>query len=148
MDRRSHEPGDTLAAFRQRHYLAMEAQESTEAFPGSGFSMEAAVQNVIQLSGERRKLFIRAFRREATERCGNLPRFFQPWPQAVILRDGEPFWGRFWVDGNYYADEGSCWRARRDSIDRAHGDALREDARRASGCVEITPAGRQALRLV
>lgn len=49
----------------------------------------------------------------------------------MILRDGEPYWGRFWINGNYYADEGSLSRAKRVALERAHAAALREDAARA-----------------
>jgi hypothetical protein len=104
---------DYLARFIREHYLQLEEKESTPVSPGSGFQIERHLENTQVLTLERRERCIKALRREIEARGLPLPRFFQPFDGAVILQDGEPHWGRFWINGNFYADEGAVSRARR-----------------------------------
>lgn len=117
---------DALARPIREHYLKLEGLESAPLSP----RCESQIERAQKLSLERRDRFIKALRVEVEGRGVSFPRFFQTFAGSVILRNGEPFWGRYWIDGNYYANEASVWRARRLSLERAHNAALREDAAR------------------
>ena len=119
---------DFLARFIREHYLQLEEQEAAPLACGGESHIDGHVESAQRLTLARRERFIRAVRREIEARGLSLGRYFQPFAGSVILRDGEPYWGRFWINGNYYADEGSRSRAKRVALERAHVAALREDA--------------------
>lgn len=120
-----------FARYIREQYLRLEEQESASLSSYDESQIDCQIESVQKLTLTRRERFIRAFRREIEARGISVARYFQPFAGSVILRDGEPFWGRFWIDGNYYADEGSLSRARHIALERAHTAALREDATRA-----------------
>lgn len=119
---------DRFARYVREHYLRLKEQESAPLSSNDESQIDRHVESAQKLTLARRERFIRALRREIEARGISVARYFQPFAGSVILRDGEPFWGRFWIDGNYYADEGSLSRARRTALERAHAAALREHA--------------------
>jgi hypothetical protein len=121
---------DDLARFIRDRYLQLEEQESARLSSGSDGQIERHIESAQKLTLERRERFLKAFRREVELRRISVGRYFQPFAGSVILRDGEPYSGRFWINGNYYADEGSLSRAKRVALERVHAAALREDAAR------------------
>lgn len=134
---------DSLAEFVRDHYLKLEEREAEPLEYGSGFSVARHLDNSAKLERERQERYIKATRREIERRGLSVPRFLQPFEGAVILRDGEAWHGRFWCGGTFYRDEGSWARAVRLEIERAHAEALREDAYRLRRLVEH--AHREAL---
>src|SRR5689334_1160138 len=121
---------DFLAHFIREHYVQREEQEAAPHACGGESHLELHIESARRLTLARRERFIRALRREMNTRGYSVGRYFQPFAGSVILRDGEPYWGRFWINGNYYADEGSLSRAKRVALERAHAAALREDTGR------------------
>jgi len=121
---------DFVARFIREHYLQLEEQEAAPLACASESHIDGHVEGAQRLTLARRERFIRALRREMNARGLSVGRYFQPFAGSVILRDGEPYWGRLWINGNYYADEGSLSRAKRVALERAHAAALREDAGR------------------
>ncbi|MFL5612417.1 MAG: hypothetical protein ACJ796_02000 [Gemmatimonadaceae bacterium] len=135
---------DDLPRFIRDHYLQLEEQESARLSSDSEREIERHIESAQKLTLQRRERIIKAFRREVELRGISVARYFQPFVGSVILRDGEPFWGHSWIDGNYHTDEGSLSRARRIALERAYRAALREDATRqrdANGASE--PANEQ-----
>src|SRR5690242_9533274 len=92
---------DFLARFIQEHYLQLEEQEAAPVACGGESHIDGRVEGGQRLTLAQRERFIRALRRETNARGLSLGRFFQPFAGSVILRDGEPYWGRFWINGNY-----------------------------------------------
>lgn len=129
---------DFLARFIREQYLQLEEQEAAPLTCAGESHIDGQIEDAQRLTLARRERFIRALRREMNARGLSVGRYFQPFAGSVILRDGEPHWGRFWIDGNYYADEGSLSRAKRVALERAHAAALREDAARLG-----SPNGKQ-----
>ena len=121
---------DFLARFIRDHYLQLEEQEAAPLACGGESHIDGHVEAAQRLTLARRERFIRALRREMNARRLSVSRYFQPFAGSVILRDGEPYWGRFWINGNYFADEGSLSLAKRVALERAHAAALHEDAGR------------------
>ena len=127
---RDNDDTDTLARYFRDHYFQLEERESAPLSASHESQIDRHIESAQRLTLLRRERLIKALRREIESRGISVARYFQPFVGSVILRDGEPFWGRFWIDGNYYADEGSVSRARRIALERAHAAALREDATR------------------
>ena len=119
-----------FARYVREQYLRLEEEESASLSSYDESQIDCQIEGVQKLTLARRERFIRAFRREIQARGFSVARYFQPFAGSVILRDGEPYWGRFWINGNYYADEGSLSRAKRVALERARAAALREDAAR------------------
>ena len=119
-----------FARFIREHYLRLEQQESSSVPFDDRQQTQRHFESTQRPTVERRELCLKALRRESEARGFSLPRYFQPFAGAVILRDGEPPWGRFWIEGDWYSDEGTLSRARRIALERAHAAALREDAHR------------------
>ena len=121
---------DFLARFIREHYLQLEEQEAAPL----ACSGESHIDGHVRRRAETHARATRAVHTGSPtgdERARTLRRPLLPAiAGSVILRDREPYWGRFWINGNYYADEGSLSRAKRTALERAHAAALHEDAGR------------------
>jgi hypothetical protein len=73
--------------------------------------------------------------------------FYQPFDGAVILRNGQPWWGMFYAAGVYLADAETARQAHRHLIEIDHRQALRENdyCDRCALRFAVTEQGRSAL---